>query len=54
MTDRPVILWRWKNSLGKFTRGLVGQESRYLILISGEWYLKEDIEIKGYDYGVRE
>lgn len=52
MTDKPPILWRWKGK-GKFTEGFVQQEMKDLIKISGEWYLKQDIEIRAYWEGVK-
>ncbi len=48
MNDKPSILWRWKGH-GEFIEGQVQQEMRDLIKISGEWFMKQDIDIKGYE-----
>lgn len=48
MTTKPPILWRWKGH-GKFTEGVVQQEMKEMIKIDGEWFLKADIDIKGYE-----
>ena len=48
MTDKPPIFWRWKGK-EKFNEGRVDQEMRFMIKIRGEWYMKCDIDIKGYE-----
>jgi hypothetical protein len=49
MTDKPPILWRWKGSVGHFQKGHVFQEQREMINIDGFWYIKSEIDIKGYE-----
>lgn len=53
MTTKPPILWRWAGH-GEFTEGVVQQEMKCLINISGEWFIKADIDIKGYEEKVTE
>lgn len=48
MTTKPTILWRWKGGVGHFWKGHVVQEMRLMINIDGFWYLKDELEIRGY------
>lgn len=53
MIKKPSIIWRWKGSLKSFTEGIVRQETKNLIKIDNEWFLKDDLEIRGYEERVK-
>jgi len=51
MTDKLSIQWRWRGDK-KYTKGIVQQEQALVIKIDDDWYLKENLDVKGYVYKV--